>query len=75
MAGLRAGDVITQIDGTPTKGSNFKFMVERRLRGRAGTAVLLKVRRPGNPNLLSFKLVRRQLAVPGVGKKEQTKGE
>lgn len=75
LAGLRAGDVITQIDGTPTKGSNFKFMVERRLRGRAGTAVLLKVRRPGNPNLLSFKLVRRQLAVPGVGKKEQTKGE
>lgn len=75
LAGLRAGDVITQIDGTPTKGSNFKFMVERRLRGRAGTAVLLKVRRPGNPNLLSFKLVRRQLAVPGVGKKEQKKGE
>jgi len=75
LAGIRAGDVITQIDGTPTVGSEFKFIVERRLRGRAGTPVLLKVRRPGHPQLLTFKLVRRQLALPTVGKKERPKGE
>lgn len=65
VAGVRAGDVITQIDGTPTLGSDFKEMVDRHLRGRAGTKVLLKVRRPGNPKPMLFKLVRRQLALPG----------
>ena len=65
VAGIRPGDVITGIDGAPTLGSNFKEMVEHRLRGAAGTSVELKVRRPGNPKTLTFKLVRRQLALPG----------
>lgn len=73
LAGVQAGDVITQIDGTPTIGNDFKFLVERRLRGRAGTTVLLKARRPGNPKTLSFKLVRRQLKVSGD--KQRQKGE
>jgi C-terminal processing protease CtpA/Prc len=71
LAGIRAGDIITQIDGTPTLGSDFKEMVEHRLRGRAGTPVLLKVKRPGNPKPMAFKLVRRQLALPGGRKKQQ----
>ena len=33
LAGIKAGDIITQVDGTPTAGSDFKFIVERRLRG------------------------------------------
>lgn len=74
LAGIKTGDIITQVDGTPTAGSDFKFIVERRLRGRAGTPVLILVRRPGNPKTLSFKLVRRQLNVAGSGKKDQ-KGE
>ncbi|WP_224984968.1 S41 family peptidase [Geomonas agri] len=74
LAGVKAGDIITQVDGTPTAGSDFKFIVERRLRGRAGTPVLILVRRPGNPKTLSFKLVRRQLKVAGTAKKE-AKGE
>ena len=69
LAGIRAGDVITRIDGTETAGKDFKFLVERRLRGRAGTPVVIKVRRPGNPKEMSFTMVRRQLAVPGAGKK------
>lgn len=69
LAGIQAGDVITQIDGTPTAGNDFKFLVERRLRGRPGTPVLIKVRRAGNPNTLNFKLVRRQLSVNGAAKK------
>ncbi|MBU5615127.1 S41 family peptidase [Geomonas azotofigens] len=74
LAGIKAGDIITQVDGTPTAGSDFKFIVERRLRGRAGTPVLILVRRPGNPKTLTFKLVRRQLNVAGNVKKE-AKGE
>jgi C-terminal processing protease CtpA/Prc len=74
LAGIKAGDIITQVDGTPTAGSDFKFIVERRLRGRAGTPVLILLRRPGNPKILAFKLVRRQLNVAGNGKKEH-KGE
>ena len=69
LAGIKAGDIITQIDGTPTLGSDFKEIVEHRLRGRAGTEVQLKVRRPGNPKPLSFKLIRRQLALPADRKK------
>lgn len=75
LAGVRAGDIITKIDGAPTLGSDFKDMVEHRLRGRAGTAVVLKVRRPGNPNPLTFRMIRRQLALAGARKKEQSKGE
>jgi C-terminal processing protease CtpA/Prc len=70
LAGIQAGDIITQIDGTPTVGSDFKDMVEHRLRGRAGTQVSLKVRRAETPKILNFKLVRRQLAVAGAKKKE-----
>ena len=61
LAGIRNGDIIVQIDGTPTRGSDFKFLVERRLRGRAGTPVRLKVKRPGVEKPLDFRLVRRQL--------------
>jgi C-terminal processing protease CtpA/Prc len=68
LAGMQAGDIITKIDGTSTLGSDFKDLVEHRLRGRAGTPVLLKVRRPGDPKTLTFKLVRRQLAL-GASKK------
>lgn len=75
LAGIKAGDIITQIDGTPTAGKEFKFLVERRLRGRAGTPVLIVIRRPGNPKSLSFNLIRRQLSVQTTGKKQQTKGE
>jgi C-terminal processing protease CtpA/Prc len=75
LAGVRAGDVITHIDGKATLGSNFKEMVERRLRGRAGTPVVIKVRRPGSDKPLTFNLIRRQLALTGAPKKEQQKGE
>ncbi|HEY6871414.1 MAG TPA: PDZ domain-containing protein [Geobacteraceae bacterium] len=61
LAGVRVGDVITRIDSKPTRGSSFKDMVEHRLRGRAGTKVLLTVQRPGQEKPLHFTLVRKQL--------------
>lgn len=75
LAGVRPGDVITRIDGKATFGSDFKDMVEHRLRGRAGTSVLIQVRRPGESKTLTFNLVRRQLAIPASGKKNTKKGE
>jgi len=68
LAGVRAGDVITRIDGKTTFGSDFKDMVEHRLRGRAGTSVMIQVRRPGNAQTLTFNLVRRQLEIPAARK-------
>ncbi|UFS68670.1 PDZ domain-containing protein [Geomonas sp. RF6] len=64
LAGIRPGDIITHIDGKATAGSNFQQMVATRLRGKAGTQVRLKVRRPGTPDPLSFTLTRRQLVIP-----------
>lgn len=63
LAGIRAGDIITHIDGKPTKGSNFKQMVEHRLRGQAGTKVMLTIHRPGQDKPLSFILTRKQLVI------------
>jgi C-terminal processing protease CtpA/Prc len=64
-AGICKGDVITAVDGMPTKGSNFAEMVTKRLRGRAGTKVRLTVRRPGEIRLLQFMLERRELVLQG----------
>lgn len=63
ISGIRVGDVITHIDGKPTRGSDFQQMVHKRLRGVAGTPVVLKVRRPGEVKELSFTLQRQQLMV------------
>lgn len=68
LAGVKAGDIITRIDGKATFGSNFKDMVEHRLRGRAGTSVMIQLRRPGSAQTLTFNLVRRQLEIPSARK-------
>jgi len=63
LAGVRIGDIITNIDSKPTRGSNFKDIVEHRLRGRAGTKVIISIHRPGREKPLSFRLVRKQLVI------------
>ncbi len=63
LAGMKVGDVITQIDGKATEGSIFKDIVDHRLRGRAGTPVTIVVRRPGSPKPVTFTLIRRQLVI------------
>ena len=63
QAGIRGGDIITHIDGAPTRGSSFQAMVGKRLRGAAGTRVVLKLRREGSDTPLSLTLTRRQLVL------------
>jgi C-terminal processing protease CtpA/Prc len=64
LADVRVGDIITRIDGKATKGSDFQEMVNRRLRGRAGTRVRLVLSRPGNPKPFRLTLTRRELVTP-----------
>ncbi len=47
-AGVRVGDVLTEVDGTPTKGLAVEA-VSGHLRGKAGTMVAVTVQRTGAP--------------------------
>jgi len=64
LAGIRVGDIITHIDGKPTRGSDFRNMVDHRLRGRTGTTVQINIIRPGETKPRVFILTRRQLKIP-----------
>lgn len=63
LAGIKAGDIITGIDSKQTKGSDFRDIVDHRLRGRSGTKVLIVIQRPGQEKPLRFNLVRKQLVI------------
>jgi C-terminal processing protease CtpA/Prc len=69
LAGVRIGDIITHIDGKATLGSDFQAMVQKRLRGIAGTPVVLKIKREGEEKPLTFTLIRRQIAAPASKEK------
>lgn len=45
-AGMKAGDLITHVDGEPVKGKTLAQSVKR-MRGRPGTSIVLTVRRKG----------------------------
>lgn len=63
LAGIKTGDIITHIDGKQTKGSDFRHMVDYRLRGEAGTKVRINISRPGEKKPRVFILTRRQLVI------------
>ncbi|MFH1027294.1 MAG: PDZ domain-containing protein [Pseudomonadota bacterium] len=63
QAGIRTGDIITHIDGKATLGSDFHGMVQKRLRGLSGTAVVLKIRRDGEEKPQTYRLIRQQLVI------------
>lgn len=75
--GMRAGDVITHIEGVPIDSLSFDEVVNRRLRGLPGTWVNLTVERPGVFNPLHFRIERDEIPIvtvpyafeirPGVG--------
>ena len=60
-AGLKAGDVLLEIDGQDLKGNTD---VSTLLRGQAGTSFKLKVKRPGVEKPLDFEIVRRAIELP-----------
>ena len=62
-AGLKAGDVITAVDGQSTKGWTADDAVNH-IRGKAGTQVQIQVSRNGQT--LPFTLTRAEINVPSV---------
>jgi len=64
-AGLRAGDVILEVDGEDVTQLPLLDIVAK-IRGREGTKVTLKVRREGVPAPLVFELVRERVEIISV---------
>jgi len=64
-AGLRAGDVILEVDGEDVTKLPLLDIVAK-IRGREGTKVTLKVRREGVPAPLVFELIRERVEIVSV---------
>ena len=64
-AGLRAGDVILEVDGVPAAGESVSDVVER-IRGEAGTEVELTVRAGESDTPRTLKMVRGEVEIDAV---------
>ena len=58
--GIRSGDVIAEIEGSPTNGLSIQDVVEK-LRGPKGTVVNISIDRAGIPKLLDMAVVRDEI--------------
>lgn len=63
--GVRAGDLIKEIDGANTEGMSSNQALQK-LRGEKGTLVRIKVQRPGFPELLAFEIPRAEIPTNSV---------
>jgi CubicO group peptidase (beta-lactamase class C family) len=64
-AGVKAGDLVTEIDDVTTKGLNINQVLDK-LRGRAGTSVKLKLAREDQDSPIDVTIVREPIRVPGA---------
>jgi len=64
-AGLMAGDKIIEIDGESTEGLSLHQAVKR-LRGKPGTKVTIKILRPKTQEVRTVEIVRAEIKVPSV---------
>ena len=64
-AGIKAGDIIFEVDGDDTEGWTVLDAVNR-IRGKEGTPVTLKVQRIGEVALIEIKIVRGEIKLPSV---------
>lgn len=62
-SGLKAGDLLLEIDGKDLKGNSD---VSTLLRGQVGTSFKLKVQRPGVKDPMEFDIVRRSIQMPAI---------
>jgi carboxyl-terminal processing protease len=69
-AGILAGDVITQVDGTPTKGLTLSQAVEK-MRGAPGTEVRLEIMRKDQAAPLDLTLTRQIIQVRTVSQQAE----
>ena len=67
-AGLKAGDILMEIDGQDLAGKN-NAEVSQMLRGQAGTSFKLKIERPnvkGGRTPMEFTIVRESIQNPAI---------
>lgn len=64
-AGIRAGDIIIQIDNVPTKSMTLED-ASQKLRGKIGTKVSLQIERPGIKTPISIELTREEIVLKDV---------
>ncbi len=64
-AGLRAGDVLLEVDGVPTKEMKIE-QVSDRLKGKPGTELTLLIERYGEEDALKVTLVREKISILNV---------
>lgn len=62
-SGLKAGDMLLEIDGKDLKGNSD---VSTLLRGKVGTSFKLKIKRPGVKEPMEFTIVRRTIQMPVI---------
>lgn len=65
-AGLKAGDVLTAVNGKSVVGMDFTTQVQPLIEGQAGTIVEITIKRPSTGQTLTFKITREQIQVPNV---------
>ena len=64
-AGIRAGDMILEVDGKDIKGETLSKVVSR-IRGPSGTQVVLTVQREGDPESKKISITRSRIAMKNV---------
>ncbi len=64
-AGLRAGDVIVEVEGQDVTGLSQNEIISL-VRGPAETRVVLGIRRPNAAGILTFEVMRQRIRVPSV---------
>ena len=64
-AGIRAGDILMQIDDFDTKDKSIEDVSEK-LKGQPGTTIIVKIKRPGVDELIDKQVVRKEIHVPAV---------
>ena len=64
-AGIRAGDVILKVDGTPTADMELESVSEK-LKGKPGTDLKLYIERYGTEKPIEFTLVREKISILNV---------
>lgn len=72
-AGLKAGDIITAVDGTSTKGQAIDVSVSR-IKGKEGTKVTLTVVSKGGGAAKTLTITRRRIEIPDTKMRMETAG-
>lgn len=64
-SGLRAGDILLEIDGTETTGMAISDVSEL-LKGEPGTTLNIKIRRPYTNKIQTFQIIREKIVIDNV---------